>query len=72
NIKILNSKTAFINNVFEVTPFNSEILPINIAGYIKQNNEIKIEEVKIEPIITPTKIVVPVKKVKVEVEEGGC
>ncbi|MDP3352471.1 MAG: rhodanese-like domain-containing protein, partial [Flavobacteriaceae bacterium] len=46
NIKILNAKTAFVNNVFEVTPFNSENLPIDIAGYIKQSNEVKMEPAK--------------------------
>lgn len=32
NIKILNAKTALINNVFEVKPFNVENLETDIAG----------------------------------------
>ncbi|MDP2089826.1 MAG: hypothetical protein Q8J84_10555 [Flavobacteriaceae bacterium] len=72
NVKILNAKTALVNNNFEITPFNAENLPIDIAAYIKKSNEVKMEPVTIEPLKTAIKKVTPVKKVKVEVEEGGC
>lgn len=72
NIKILNAKTALINNVFEVKPFNVENLETDIAGYIKKSNEVNMEPAKIESLKTPIKKVTPVKKVKVKIEEGGC
>lgn len=72
NIKILNAKTALVNNIFEVTPFNTEDLPIDIALYIKKSNEVKIEPIKIEPIKPTIKKVITVEKKKKAPEEGGC
>lgn len=72
NVKILNAQIALVNNVLEITPFNNENLPIDIAAYLKKSNELNIEPITIEPIKTIIKKVTPVKKVKVEIEEGGC
>lgn len=72
NIKILNTKTAFINNNFEVTPFKAEILKYDITKYLKESNEVKKVEIKIEAPKPQVKVVKPEKKVKVEIEEGGC
>jgi rhodanese-related sulfurtransferase len=72
NLKILNVKTAFVNNIFEVTPFNAEVLKTDIAQYIKERNEVKIAPVNIDSIKKPVQVVKPVKKEKVEIEEGGC
>lgn len=72
NIKILNAKTALVDDNFVASPNNTEILKYDIATYIKESNEIKKEEVKIEIPKPILKVVKPEKKVKVEVEEGGC
>ncbi|MDP2087995.1 MAG: rhodanese-like domain-containing protein [Flavobacteriaceae bacterium] len=72
NVKILNARTTFNNNQFDIIPFSAEMLKYDIAAYIKKSNEVKMEPVTIEPLKTAIKKVTPVKKVKVEVEEGGC
>lgn len=72
NIKILNVTTSFINNEFIVTPFNSEILKNDIANFIIQRNEIKEEPIAQKPIQKKLPVVKPVKKEKIEIEEGGC
>lgn len=72
NVKILNAQIALVNNILKVSPFNDENLPIDIASFIKKSNEVKVLPIKVEPIIAPIKKVTPVKKAKIEVEEGGC
>lgn len=72
NLKVLNVNTIFYNNSFNVTPFNTEILKTDIAQFIKESNKVKTVPEVIKPIIKPLQIVKPVKKEKVEVEEGGC
>lgn len=72
NIKVLNVSTNFINNEFSVEPFNAEILKNDIAQFIKESNEVKIIPKVIESIKKPLQVVKPIKKEKIEVEEGGC
>lgn len=72
NIKILSVITNFTNNEFIVTPFNTELLKTDITQYIKESNEIKKEPIVQKPIIKTLPLVKPVKKEKIEVEEGGC
>lgn len=72
NIKILNAKTTFNNNNFEVSPFKAEILKYNIPKYLKESNEVKKVEVKIKTPKPQVKEIKPEKKIKIEIEEGGC
>lgn len=72
NIKILNAQVNLLNNKLEIKPISNENLTVDIASYIKKSNEVKVETVEIKPIKTEVKKVTPVKKVKVEIEEGGC
>lgn len=72
NLKILNAKVTFENNLFKVTKAENEVLNISIADYLKKSNEVKVEPKEIIIPKKEAKKVIPIKKEKIEIEEGGC
>lgn len=72
NLKILNITVAFENNTLKLTPAETEIFNISIADYLKKSNEVKVEPKEIVAPVIKSKKIVPIKKEKIEIEEGGC